>query len=548
MNASATACAGLGVFFIGMRLVSSHLRELASGSIRKLLAKTLGRPGVASFAGLCAGALTQSTSAVTFIATGLVTAGALTLTVAVAMLVWANAGTAALVLLASLNVHALALYLLGIIGLAFFNGLDQQSRFRHVVYALFGLGLLLLGLTLVKQAVAEVRDDYWVRDFIEFTASGAGISLLAGFVLATALQSSSVVAALALPLAAEGLLDLHGMTLLILGACAGSGAAVVLVSSSLEGPARQLAITQGIIRSLASLLLLPLVLAEGHGYPIGLATAAEAVTHDLPAQVGQVFLYVQVVGIVIAWTLKRPVLSLAAWAAPSGPGDTLSKPAYLYDDAVGDPGTALELVRLEHVRLINALPDYLEDLRDDGERNPNAPPLSLRASASDAVAVQMEDFLTELIRENPEMSTEHIFDARRRIGDLTALQKSLAKFVSELSTIPAVERPAFVRSLVEGLHALLMVVAEACDQQSHDARDLLHELTAERGALVNRVRQELLAGNSGLVHRESLLSAVLLLERVLWILRERSPLPFHQEEKSTGEAKSAPAASGVTLG
>lgn len=526
MSATASACAGLGIFFIGIRLVASHLREIASGGIRKLLAEALHRPGMASIAGLFAGALTQSTSAVTFITAGLVTAGALSLSVAVSMLAWANAGTSALVLLASLDVHVLALYLLALIGFAFFNGLDQNDRYRHVIYALFGLGLLLLGLTLVKGAVAEVRNDPWVSEFVEFTASGAGVSLLAGFVLAIAMQSSSVVTVLALPLATEGLLDLHGLTLLILGACAGSGAAVVLVSAGLEGRARQLAMTQGIVRGLTSLLLLPLVLAEGHGYPVGLATLASVVTSRLATQVGLVFLAVQFAGILVASVLRAPILTLATRAAPASAAEALGRPAYLHDEATADPGTALELVRLELVRLLKALPDYLEDLRPREERNPDAPPLAIRAEASKAVISSMEEFLGEVLRSNPEVSHEEIFELRRRLGMLTAVQETLTRFVSEMASVPAAERPAFAQSLVEGLHALLVVITEACEEDAADARALMTELTAERGALVDRVRRELLAGCPGIAGRQAFLSAVVLLERLLWLLREQSPLPY----------------------
>jgi phosphate:Na+ symporter len=532
MNAGASAGAGLGLFFVGMRLISSHLREMASGSIRRLLAQAFHRRGIAAAAGLLAGAVTQSTSAVTFVATGLVSAGALPIGIAVAMLAWANAGTSALVLLASLNVQGLALYLLALAGLSFFTGQDQSDRFRHYTYALLGLGLLLFGLTLVKTAVSEIRNDYWVREFVEFATSDIAVALLTGYVLAIALQSSSVVTVLALPLAVEGLVDLPSMSGLIIGACAGAGSAVVLVSSGLEGPARQLAMTQGIVRGAASLALLPLVLAESRGHPIGMAAVARTITTHLSSQVGLVFLMVQLTAILVAKVLRQPILKLAARGAPPTHAETLAKPVYLYDEAVLDPDTALELVRLEHIRLVMALADHLEDLREPQERHPDAPPLKERAAASAAVLRHAEEFLTEILQANPDMTPERVFDVRRRLGDLDALQQTLAKFALELASLPEADRPAFVRSLVEGMHALLLVVGETCKRNATDARLLLKELTAERSALVDRVRRELLAGSVSSGGREAILSAVLLFERMLWMLRERSPLPATETENT----------------
>jgi hypothetical protein len=44
-------------------------------------------------------------------------------------------------------------------------------------------------------------------------------------------------------------------------------------------------------------------------------------------------------------------------------------------------------------------------------------------------------------------------------------------------------------------------------------------MTEERGALMERVRKDLLGGAQSLAGRESLLSATLLFERLLWLLR-----------------------------
>ena len=181
------------------------------------------------------------------------------------------------------------------------------------------------------------------------------------------------------------------MTILILGACAGSGTAVILISSGLEGPARQLALTQGLVRGLASVVLLPIAVMEGTGYVPSFDLLLRAVTLDLGAQVGLVFLLVQLTGVLVAWLLRQPILNLSARAAPPSPAEALAKAAYIYDEAAADPTSALELIRLEHIRLVQALPEFLDDLRSLEERVADAAPLALRAAASHAVAIQMEE-------------------------------------------------------------------------------------------------------------------------------------------------------------
>jgi len=525
MNVAAESSAGLGLFFIGIRLLSTHLRELASGPVRALLSKTLTRPGMAAISGLVSGALTQSTSATTFIATGLVAAQTMTLPTALTLLAWANVGTSALVLLASIDLRTLVLYLLGVIGCVFLGGVPRNERTRHGLFALFGLALLILGLSMVKGSVAELRSNPWVEEFLEFAGSGPAISMLAGFVIAIIVQSSSIVAALALPLVAAGLLDMPATALMILGATVGSGAAVVLLSSGLEGTARQMAIAQGLLRTFGVLILLPaFLISSGESQPYALRVL-EGISHTPTIEAGLLFLLAQLSSVLVSTVGKGAIARLAVRLAPPSHHETLGQPRYLFDGATSDATTALSLVRLEHIRLLKALPDFLEELRPPEERHPEAPPLAVRAAASGELLSRVEDFLTATMHANPTVDAEAIFEVRSRLTDLAAVQDTLAQFAGQLLSVPGEERPAFVRSLVEGLHAILAIVGDACEEDGGDARELLTILTDERGELVDRVRSELLRGASSLGGRESLLTSTLLLERLIWMLRNRSPLP-----------------------
>lgn len=521
MSAAGSACAGLGLFFIGLRLLSGHLRDLVSGRLRRTLSRWLGRVGAAPLVGVVGGALTQSTSAVTFIATGLVTARVLTLVDAVPLLAWANVGTSALVLMAVFDARVLALYLLGLIGLAFLFGLDQAQRYRHAVFALLGYGLLIVGLGFIKDAVSAVEGQPVVLEMVAFSASGPGVALLCGYVLAIVLQSSSIVTALSLPLVSAGLVELPTMALLILGACAGSGSAVVLVTSGMDGPSRQLALTQGLLRGLGAAALLPLVL-YGDAVWVGLA-AESGVT--VPFQVALLFLGVQLVGVLLGSSFRRPVVAVAERLAPPAPFESDATPRYLSESALAEPEGALSLVRLEHLRLIQALPDFLEDLREQHERAQDALPLHARIAASAALLAATEQFLMDLARQHPGGAIEGVFTARRRLADFSAMQKALGRFALALAAVPGHERPQFACSLVEGLHALLVVVAEACGDADRDARSLVQTLTAEHGGLADQVRRELLNSADGLRGSDRMLDAALQVERLLWVLRERAPLP-----------------------
>jgi phosphate:Na+ symporter len=66
---------GLGLFFLGLRLVSENLTRLTGGSLRNGIALTTRRPVRPIALGIASGALMQSATAVTFICVSMVAAG-----------------------------------------------------------------------------------------------------------------------------------------------------------------------------------------------------------------------------------------------------------------------------------------------------------------------------------------------------------------------------------------------------------------------------------------------------------------------------------------
>jgi len=222
----------------------------------------------------------------------------------------------------------------------------------------------------------------------------------------------------------------------------------------------------------------------------------------------------------VALVGARPLLALTRRLSPPTAADAESRPAYLFDEAVADPASALELARREYQRLVERLPAFLDDLRPPEERDRPAVPGAIHRAGSMAVTQELEQFLAAIVRANPDMQDiQTVFEARARVGALQALQRSLGEFVHELGMVPASQRPRFSVALVEGLHLILGVAADAAGGDA-EAGLQLQQLTADRGELMERVRVELLGGAASLAGNQALLSATLLFERILWMLRQ----------------------------
>lgn len=535
MSNGATAWAGLGLFLIGVRLLTTHLKQLTTGPIRVFLTRALNRFGAAELVGFVSGALSQSTSAVTFLATGLLSSGALTLRKAIPMLAWANIGTSVLVLLAAVDIRTLVFMLLGSVGIATLLSAEQSERSRQLQYAALGLGLLLLGLSLIKDSALAAQGNASSIEFFQFAASAAPIAFLVGLVVAIAVQSSAMVAVLALPLVASGLVAFDQAVMFIYGASAGSGLAVLLLASSMDGNARQLALCQALVRLTTAAGLVGLLILETHsGVPLVLAGVRQ-IASSLSLQTTLIYLVFQVVFALIILLFPRAIISVITRLSPPSHEELLSKPLYLFAGATEDPSTAVAVAELEYHRLLAGLPHYLDDLRSEAPADDSLISIETRHQASYQLALQIDEFLDQTLKQNAGMDAAPIFTARTYLRTLINLQLALSELNSELIKIPDSEEAQFTSQLIEGLHALLGFAAEAVIENSPESHKMLYLLTADRSALVNRVRGKLLDDVSTLHDRDAMLSAILVFERIVWLLRRLVPTPATEDSEGESE-------------
>lgn len=89
----AQLCGGIGLFLIGMTLMTDSLKEMAGESLRLWLSKFTGSPIKAIFSGIGLTLAVQSSTATTLATIGFVSAGILTFSQAIGVIIGANIGT-----------------------------------------------------------------------------------------------------------------------------------------------------------------------------------------------------------------------------------------------------------------------------------------------------------------------------------------------------------------------------------------------------------------------------------------------------------------------
>lgn len=219
LNILVQTLGGLGIFILGMKLMTEGLQMAAGNRIRNVL-KAVSDNRVVGFAtGAAVTALVQSSSATTVMLISFVSAGLMSLTQAVGVMLGCNVGTTMTAQLIAFKLSNLALPAIALgVPLKYFS---TRKKYRYLGEVILGFGLLFFGMTVMGDGLKPLRvEPEFIAFFTKFNAASFGGILLCvatGCGLTIVLQSSSATVGLTMALATQGLLDFPSAMALVLG-------------------------------------------------------------------------------------------------------------------------------------------------------------------------------------------------------------------------------------------------------------------------------------------------------------------------------------------
>lgn len=238
---------GLGMFLLGMAVLTDGLKALAGTALRSLLVRATGGPGRGILAGTLATLVVQSSSATTITTIGLVSAGLLTFPQALGVVLGANIGTTGTGWLVALvgvrfSVEPFALPLV-------FAGallrLLTHGRTAGLGAAIAGFGLLFFGLGLLSQSMSGVASRLSPAD-LPTAEMGAYLGPLilagAGLLMTTLMQSSSAAIAATIAAVHAGAIDPSQAAALVIGQNIGTAVSSAIAAIGATTPAKRTAL------------------------------------------------------------------------------------------------------------------------------------------------------------------------------------------------------------------------------------------------------------------------------------------------------------------
>lgn len=257
---------GLGLFMLGMQLMTDGLKLAAGSTLRRILENSTRTPLTGILSGALITSLVQSSSAVTVAVIGFVNAGLMNLRQAITVIYGTNIGTtvtAWLVAFIGFQVE-IKVFALPAVGIGMLLRLMRGSGgLGSLGEALAGFGVFFLGIDILKEAFTGISAQFALGGPEPEGLLGILLYLGIGFLLTLAMQSSSAAIALALTAVASGLFSLQLGAAVIIGAKIGTTSTAALAVIGATPNAKRVAsahVVFNLLSGLAALLLLPLLL------------------------------------------------------------------------------------------------------------------------------------------------------------------------------------------------------------------------------------------------------------------------------------------------
>lgn len=212
----------LGLLIFGMKLMSDSLQKMAGQQLRHILGTITSNRFTGILAGTFITCAVQSSSATTVMTVSFVSAGLLSLSQAISVIMGANIGTTLTAWIMSLGYNV---NLTVVVFPAFFVGLllIYNKRFRPVGDLLYGTAFVFFSLVLLSAAGKSLdleHNQAVIEFFSSFDTSSYWtiiIFLLIGTVITCVVQSSAAVMAITILLCSTNVLPIHMGIALVMG-------------------------------------------------------------------------------------------------------------------------------------------------------------------------------------------------------------------------------------------------------------------------------------------------------------------------------------------
>lgn len=248
---------GLGLFLFGINLLSTSLKALSLGILKKLLDKVTSNRVRSALVGVVVTSIIQSSSATSVLLIGFLNAGLITLVGALPVIFGANIGTTITAQLIAFKLTKSALLFIFVGAVVYLFSKMEKNKNRGA--ALLGFGILFLGLSTMGAAVKPLAQNEAVVQLFLYFGQKPLLGILTGLIVTVILQSSSTTVGMVIAFASAGLLDLPSSIYLVLGDNIGTCITAIIASIGGKLASKRLALGHTLFNVIGTMIMLPFI-------------------------------------------------------------------------------------------------------------------------------------------------------------------------------------------------------------------------------------------------------------------------------------------------
>ena len=505
---------GIGLFLLGMHLMTQGLRQAAGKSLKSALHAATESRLKGLLSGTLITAIVQSSSAVTVATIGFVNAGLLTIPQSVAIIYGCNIGTTMTSWLVALvgfkmkiSAFALPLIALGML----MNLAAPKEKVRQIGFAVAGFGVFFIGLDFLKESFEDLEKSVDLT-IISALPLSLLLFLVAGFVLTFLMQASAASMAITLSLAATGSINITDAAALVIGANLGTTSTAMLAVIGATPNAKRIAAAHVIFNLTTGVVGFLLLIAFSS--EVNRLSNGPLTTVTLLALFHTLF---NALGVCIMWPITDFMVKQLMKRFLSQE-ENASKPQYLDKNILATPYLAVEAMSMELGR-VSRLSNSMA-LAAVSEEGPNPPQLEKDLISVMALVAAVGHFNQQIAQQNLNPDITDILPSSLRVArylnEVARLSTRLVDYHDSLENITdtSIKQSVFLfkKDISELLHECR--IEKESDTESETARKILHKLEHNYQSLKSDILNAATTGRLDAAESVTLLDAISHLRRL----------------------------------
>ena len=425
---------GLAMFLFGMDQMSDSLKAAAGDSLKQVLSRLTKNRFAGAITGAFVTAILNSSSVTTVLVVGFISAGFMSLTQSVGVIMGANIGSTFTAQIVAFNISHYALVMVALGFFMLFTG--KAERIRQYGGMIMGLGLIFYGMGVMGDAMLPLRS---YQPFLDLMVKMENplLGILIGAIFTGLVQSSAATTGIAIVMASSGLITLPAGIALAFGA--NIGTCVTAILASLGKPVEAVrAATVHVLFNVAGVLLWFMFIPHLADFIATISPSAPELSGkarmaaEVPRQIANAHTVFNVANTLLFIGFTPLFAKLAVKLVPDRPVEEkiIVEPLYLEEDVIEVPSMALEQVRHEIGHMGEIINTMFTTLRA-GLINRNKPTLDEVLKLDHKIEI-LHDAILEYLRDiRQQPLTDKQSDQFQTLMSATLNLESLANILND---------------------------------------------------------------------------------------------------------------------